>query len=120
MKKMKLIYLWMCVMMLGTSVFSACSKDDDEVAQATVEVTNSSDYTLRDLGVYHLNSDDEIVRRDPLGDLAPGRSMTFTSDCPKVYFVIQDGSRSLFSANYTVIAGKTTRIQLDNHSYWQY
>jgi hypothetical protein len=118
MKKMKLIYLWMCVMMLGTSVFSACSKDD-EVALATVEVTNSSDYTLRDLGVYHLNSDDEIVRRDPLGDLAPGRSMTFTSDCPKIYFVIWEGSEPFFSANFTVTAGKTTRIQLDNRTNWQ-
>ncbi|MDR1338442.1 MAG: hypothetical protein LBK58_00025 [Prevotellaceae bacterium] len=117
MKKMKLIYVWMCFIVLGTSVFSAC-KDDDEVMLATVEVTNNSDYTLRDLEVYHLNSDDELVRYDPLGDLAPGRSVTFTSESPKIYFVIWEDYEPFFSANYTLTAGKKTRIQLDNRTNW--
>ncbi|MDR1130280.1 MAG: hypothetical protein LBK96_04800 [Prevotellaceae bacterium] len=117
MEKMKLIYVWMCFIVLGASVFSACNKDD-EVESATVEVTNNSDYTLRDLEVYHLNSDDEIVRRDPLGDLAPGRSTTFTSDYPKIYFVIWEGYDPFFSANYTLTFGKITRIQLDNRTNW--
>jgi hypothetical protein len=119
MKKMNLIYLWMCVMMLGTCVFSACDKEDDDVALATVEVTNGADYTLRDLSVIHVNSDDEVVRRDPLGDLAPDKSMTFTSDCPKIYFVVREGNVSYFSANYPVTPGKKTRIQLDNRTIWQ-
>ena len=97
---------------------TACEKEEEDDSIATVEVVNGYDFTLRDLGVRHLNDDDEVVRSEALGDLSVGKSITFTTTHPKIYLSVNDGGVTKFTANETLRMGKKTTITLNSQTYW--
>lgn len=87
--KTKLTYLLMIIMTMTMALaFTSCGDDDDSPVNtiANVEVTNIDDSTIRDLRVVHVNNDNEPVKRENLGDIAPGETYRFTSEYPKIYF----------------------------------
>lgn len=114
--KTKLTYLLMIIMTMAISLaFTSCGDDDDSPVNtiANVEVTNIDDSTIRDLRVVHVNNDNEPVKRENLGDIAPGETYRFTSEYPKIYFMIATTSGGAYTANYELVVGKTTKINLD-------
>lgn len=120
--KAKFTYLLLAAFAIVMSLtFSSCDKDDtDEPVknEALVEVTNGSDVTLRDLTVVHVNEDNEPVKQENMGDIAPGEKITFKSESAKIYFGLRFNDGTRVTANYTLTAGKTTKIKLDGNTVW--
>ena len=123
MKKINLekSFLFLSLIFLFVS-FSSCDKKEDDLFNqiSKCKVTNqTSNVTLRDLFVFHLNSENEIMKTENLGDLPSGESITFDSEAAKVYFRLYSNGSYIFTANYELVIGKTKEIVLDDNTYWQ-
>ena len=121
--KTKFTYLLMVVLALAVSLtFTSCGGDDEgdkpSKSEAMVKVTNKSTVTLRDLIVVHLNDDNEPVKQETIGDVAPDETITFKSESAKIYFGLRftDGNR--VTANYSLTMGQIKEIILDGSTVW--
>lgn len=118
-------YLSMLLMMVALSVCNvSCGDDGDEESIEPVDKTTRctvinkvSGVTLRDVNVIHVNSRNENIKTEYIGDIPNGQSRTFTCIGKSVYFRLNLSGTVCFTADFDLIQGESNTAIIDDNTF---